>query len=362
MAKSPLILAALAKSAVPELQIARVSRLHGSQTGHFDSALISTHDGGHFVVRIPQNPNSALELDVEVTVLKALTPGLRAKLPFKVTNLVGHTADENKNRVAIFEYLFGTPANLRKLSPTSTLTQSIAESIAAIHSIDARMVSSAGLPEFDSATVLRRRMNDLDAIAMTGRVSKTLLDRWQEALEDVSLFRFQPRVVHGELNEDTVLTQDNRVSAILNWGALHIGDPAEDLFWLCGNYDSELMDAVRMIYSQAKGAADSSIIERAQLYFEMECGRWLLHCIKSGSAELIDDAESLLAELARRLENGELPALRATPVTSVPASQDSFISTTQIQVTEEDVSTSPIVTTAEVNEGSAPESDRRDLF
>ncbi|MEY4390671.1 MAG: hypothetical protein RLZZ400_414, partial [Actinomycetota bacterium] len=248
MAKSPLILAALAKSAVPDLQITQVTRLHGSQTGLFDSALLTNHDGQRFVVRIPQTSTAALELDVEISVLKALSPQLRSRLPFRVTNLVGLAADEKKNRVAIFEYLDGAPINLRKLSPNSVLAQSVSESIAAIHAIDTKHVAAAGLPEFDSATVLRRRINDLDSIAMTGRVSKRLLERWQEALEDVNMFRFQPRVVHGELSEDTVLTIDNRVSAILNWGGLHIGDPAEDMFWLAGNYDQELMDAVRLNY------------------------------------------------------------------------------------------------------------------
>lgn len=349
MAKSPLILAALAKSAVPALEIVKVTRLHGAESGLFDSAILSDQTGQHYVVRIPQTPTATLELDVESQVLKALSPAVRERLPFRVTNIVGETFDDKRRRTVVFEYLYGSPLNLSRLSGTHKLTASIGESIAAIHKLDQTIVETSGLPHFDLATTMRRRLNELDSIAMTGMVSKSLLERWQDALEDVALFRFQPAVVHGELNEDTVLEQDQQVSAVLNWGNLHIGDPAEDFAWIMGNAATDVVEGARMAYHQAIGATDSTLLQRAQLYFELDCGRWLMHVQKSGDSAELEDANHIVATLAQQLEDGTLPELEAAKFVVAPISESAFVAESTVEIIDlpEAQNTMPIQTIEE---------------
>jgi len=326
MGKSPLILAALAKAAVPSLDFSQVKRLSGSQTGLFDSALLTSTTGNHYVVRTPAGHTGALELDVETQVLKSLTPNVRAKLPFKATSIIGEMTDSTKNRVVVFEFLYGSPVDIARLASNPQLIASIGAAIGAIHRLDTELIRSAGLPEYSAADVARLRVNELDAVALTGKIPGVLLQRWQEALEDVALFRFNPTVVHGELSDSTVLEQDRNVSAVLNWGAMHIGDPAEDFAWLAGLRNIELMEEARSAYSAETQNFDSTLIQRAVLYNELAHASWLLHGTKIGDQSIVEEATINLEILEEEVNQGAAPSLSAAGFATLSQATGAFVS------------------------------------
>jgi macrolide phosphotransferase len=326
MGKSPLILAALAKAAVSGLDIKTVRRLNGAQTGMFDSAVITRTDGTEYVIRIPESTSGALELDVETAVLKSLDSATRARLPFAVTRIQGETTDSNRRRVVVFDYLYGSEVNLSRMMANSPALASIGHAIGAIHSLDPEIVRSSGLPEYSASEVAKRRMTELDNAAMTGLVPKVLLERWQDALEDVSLFQYTPTVVHGEMAEANVLEQDHSVSAVLNWGALHIGDPADDFSWIAGKRNFDLLDAARIAYSQGTKVFDSTLTQRAVLYSELSHARWLLHGTQQKDQEIIDEACAELEILAGELADGLLPSLGALSFATLSNTEGSFVS------------------------------------
>jgi aminoglycoside phosphotransferase (APT) family kinase protein len=319
MGKSPLILAALAKAAVPSLTFTSVKKLSAGGTGLFDSALLTSTSGEHFVARTPQSRAGALELDVETQVLRTLGSSVRSKLPFKITSQLGETKDSRGARVVLFEFLYGNPIDPARVSPSSPLAGSIGAAIAAIHALDTESVRTAGLPEFSAAELVKKLVNELDEVAATGEIPSSLLSRWESALEDVSLFRYQPTVVHGELSADTVLELDGQVSAVLNWGALHLGDPAQDLTWLASTVYGELFDAVMLSYAKTSGSSDAGLKQRAALYNELAHARWLLLCLKKQDEQAIAEARAEIAYLAQDLEDGILPALTASAFVSAAA-------------------------------------------
>jgi len=326
MGKSPLILAALAKAAVASLDIKNVRRLNGAQTGLFDSAVITCTDGSEFVIRVPESAAGALELDIETAVLKSLSSVVRSKLSFKVTRIAGETMDAQRRRVVVFDYLYGSPIDLGRLMSNSPTLTSLGHALAEIHSLDPEIVRASGLPEFSAADVAKRRMNELDNVATTGLVPRALLERWQDALEDVSLFQYPPTVVHGEMAESNVLEIDQQVSAVLNWGALHIGDPADDFTWIAGKRNLDLLDAARIAHSQSTKSFDSTLTQRAVLYSELSHARWLLHGTQVRDQSIIDEASAELEVLAAELAEGLLPSLGAVKFASLAASEGSFVS------------------------------------
>jgi len=325
MGKSPLILAALAKAAVPSLNIKTVRPLHGAQTGSFDSAALTCTDGSEYIIRIPKSTSSALELDVETAVLRTLDSGIRSRLPFAVARIVGETLDSAKTRAVVFDYLYGSEVALDNLMSNSPTLASIGNSLAAIHSLNPEIVRSAGLPEYSAADVAKRRMAELDNAAMTGLVPKALLERWQDALENVSLFQYVPTVVHGEMTESNVLEQGDAVSAIFNWGAMHIGDPAEDFTWIAGKRNFDLLEAARTAYAQVTRVNDSGLSLRAVLYSELSHARWLLHGQKLGDQAIIDEATADLEVLALELNDGLLPKLSSTSFAQLTNAQSAFV-------------------------------------
>lgn len=319
MGKSPLILAALAKAAVPSLTFTSVKKLSAGGTGLFDSAILTSTTGEHYVARTPQSRAGALELDVETQVLRTLGSSVRSQLPFKITSQLGETKDARGARVVLFEFLYGNPIDPARVAASSPLAGSIGSAIAAIHALDTEAIRTAGLPEFSAADLVRKLVNELDEVAATGEIPSTLLSRWESALEDVSLFRYQPTVVHGELSADTVLELDGQVSAVLNWGALHLGDPAQDLTWLASTVYGELFDAVMLSYAKTSGSSDAGLKQRASLYNELAHARWLLLCIKKQDEQAIAEARAEITYLAQDLEDGILPALTASAFVSATA-------------------------------------------
>lgn len=338
MAKSPLILAALAKAAAPSIDLVQAHALHGSHTGLFDSALLKGAAGQDYVVRTPASTAGSLELDIETQVLRLLGSAARARLPFKVTTILGETRDSKRNRVVVFEYLYGQPIDFRRVTPGGSLSTSIGTAIAAIHALDAETFRSAGLPEFSPAETAKRLMNELDAVSSLGLVPPVLLSRWEAALEDVSLFRFQPTVVHGELSSDTVLQADEAVYSVLNWGALHIGDPAEDLSWIATTGVPELLDAVRLAYFAASGSVDATIAQRATLYSELAHARWLLHGKNTDDQEIVDEAIASLELLAAEVNEGVTLALTGASIASVASVAGGFLAAGEVaEVAEPEV-------------------------
>jgi macrolide phosphotransferase len=320
MAKSPLILAALAKDAVRHLDFVQVKSLNAGADGAFDTALLTATTGEHYVVRIANTQSAGAEQEVELQALRALGADGRAALPFKITNLLGETKDDKGARALIFDFVYGSPVDVGSVSGESDLARNIGLAIAAIHQLPLSTVENAHLPEFQPEDILRARTAELDRFAATGKVPPVLLSRWEAVLEDSSLFRFQPTVVHGALNGDTVLEEDGRqVAGILAWSNLKISDPAEDLAWILGAENDPFADAVLAAYGANRPGVDSSIRQRAILYSEYERARWLMHGVNKGDQSIIDDAVEMLETLAQDVEAGVIGRLTAAPFASIVA-------------------------------------------
>jgi aminoglycoside phosphotransferase (APT) family kinase protein len=315
MAKSPLILAALAKDAVRHLDFVQVKSLNAGADGAFDTALLTATTGEHYVVRIANTQSAGTEQDVELQALRALGTEGRSAMPFKITSLIGETKEDKGARALIFDFVYGSPIDVGSISGESELARSIGLAVAAIHKLSLALVENAHLPEFQPEDILRARTAELDRFAATGKVPSALLSRWESVLEDASLFRFQPTVVHGALNGDTVLEEDGRtVAGVLAWSSLKISDPAEDLAWILGSENDPFAEAVLATYSANRAGVDASIRQRAVLYSEFERARWLMHGVNKGDQSIIDDAVEMLTTLAEDVEAGVIGRLIAAPI------------------------------------------------
>lgn len=321
MARSPLILAALAKDAVPQFDFAQVKHLDAGQSGAFDAALLTAKSGEHFVVRMANSPTAGTELEAEIRALKCFSSLVRLNLPFQIGQLIGDTQDADGQRALVFDFVYGNSIELSRVDPISELTASIAYAIASIHKLPNELVQSSGFPELDPQSNLKYRVMELDRAAQTGKVPPILLQRWETALEDSSMFRYQPTVVHGAINGHSVLELDGKVSGVLHWSGLRISDPAEDLSWVLGGSSTELAKNLIARYFEARPAADVNLWSRALLYSELELARWLLHGYSQGNQEIIEDAVGMLLVLTEEVETGKAERIQAAPLATELAQQ-----------------------------------------
>lgn len=314
MGRSPLILAALAKDAVPALDFVQVVPLDSASRGHFDSVILTSSDGEHYVMKMPNGQAAGLALETELQAIRALKSSLRLQLPFNVTNLVGETRDQKGTRALLFAYVYGDPIDISRIQATSPLLTSIGEATAAIHNLPLSTVEDSGLPVFTPAQTVQRNLAMLDRAGSTGQIPARLRNRWEQALEDINLFRYQPTVVHGTLYGQTMLSLDSAVSGVLEWSTLQIGDPASDLTWILGGGSEEVGYTTLLAYQAARPNVDENLRQRVQLYSELEYARALLEYQLHGDSEGVSSMISLLEDLATNLDAGVLPDLKPTPI------------------------------------------------
>jgi len=311
MGQSPLILAALATDAVSGLKVTNAIAISGAAAGNFDSALLTDINGDNFIVRVPTTPSAGTELELEIQVLKSLS-SFTARLGFEIPQAVGETRDlSSGNRVLVFKYVHGNPIDTRRVSAASSITQSIAKAISTIHALPIELVQNNGLSEFSPAENIRFRVAELDRAMQSGQVPPVLLQRWEDALADVSLFKYQPVVVHASLAFDTVLERGGEVSGIIDWRKVQLGDPALDFGWLA-NEAPELFEAILLNYQLSRPAADGNIAKRAVLYAELEWVRWLLHGYAIKDTAIVEEAISGLQAMAESAAQGQLQPLTAS--------------------------------------------------
>lgn len=266
-----------------------------------DEAIVVDEQGQRWTVRAPQRPAVGAVLEVEVSVLGNLR-NLPVQLPFAVPSLVGTAPLPEGGRVFVNQFIPGQPLDVETLQPGPGLAADLGRCIAAVHELPPVIVEAAGLPSYSAEEYRKRRLVELDEAARSAKVPVHLLERWEQQLENVALWRFTPVVTHADLAADVVLTQDAKVSGLLSWGTVQVADPADDLAWLMASVPAHVADTVLEAYWLARTELrDPHLPARAALASELALVRWLLHGINTESADVVADAEAMLLELSQQL-------------------------------------------------------------
>ena len=265
----------------------------------FDSALLLDSEGKRWRVRSPRHAEASARLETEFLVLRAFTPGIRAELPFLMPTVAG-TVRQGELSTFVYAHLAGRTRSVEELGAgTPALAREVGAALAAIHDLPHSLVSNADLPTYTPNEFRQRRLNELDQAATTGKIPPLLLRRWEHALEDVTLWRFNPSVVHGDLHEDNIMVDGERVTAVTGWTDLRIGDPADDMAWLVASNDQDFVDSVLAAYSSARrDTPDAHLLRRAALSAEFALAQYLVRGLAAGDTAMVAEGESMLALLA----------------------------------------------------------------
>lgn len=302
MARPHLTLAALATAAVPGLDLVSSQAFTSHGDSEFASALLTGRDGTHWIIRIPRNPRAEAQQSADLVALRALSPGVRSRLPFGVSTYVGQTAHHG-TRAVVYEFVYGSKVGLDELTPgTDGLAASIGASLGALHSVQTSFVADAGLPQLTPLDALRSAVSVMDRAAATGLVPQALLERWQKATDDPTLWQFQATVINGSLSAESLLVSGGKLTGILGWHELRVGDPARDLAWILGSRGEGIAEAAFDAYLGVR-PSDRQVRQRATLYAELEVAKWLLHGTDQRSTEIVDDAVEMLGGLVETVEN-----------------------------------------------------------
>ena len=295
--RTPMELAAMASAAVPGLAPTGVA---GSpdDAADFDSAVLVDEAGKQWRVRSPKHIDASMRLETELLVLRAFVPAVRAELPFALPYVAG-TVRQGDLCTFVYSHLPGSTRDIDSLvAEGGPLPREVGRAMAAIHSLPHDLVNDADLPSYSANEFRQRKLNELDQAATTGKIPPVLLRRWEHALEDVTLWRFNPSVVHGDLHEDNLLVSNGRISAVTGWTDLRIGDPADDFAWLIAANDPTFTEAVHAAYNAARPESpDPHLIRRAALSAEFALAQWLVRGVAAENPGMVAEAEEMLATL-----------------------------------------------------------------
>jgi len=169
------------------------------------------------------------------------------------------------------------------------------------------------------------------------------LDEWERQIDEIGealpavelglrwLRRNTPdpapvRLVHGDFRLGNFIVDESGLAAVIDWELAHLGDPAEDIGWLCirswrfGNDDRPVagisaLEAFLAAYERAGGAPPDR--ERIRYWEAFGNVKWAVICARQAHDHLSGARRSHeLASLGRRICEPEWDLLRLIEETS----------------------------------------------
>lgn len=162
----------------------------------------------------------------EAEWLPKLAPHLPLALPVQVAK--GHPAEDYPFHWSIYQWLPGENAN-GTIQDLDQAAVDLAAFVTALHGVETvgaphRPRGARGAPLSELDTSVRRSIAQLGDRTDGVRA----LQSWEESL-NAPVWNGEEVWVHGDLLPGNLLVTDGRLSAVIDWGGLNVGDPACDL-------------------------------------------------------------------------------------------------------------------------------------
>ncbi|MER6509480.1 aminoglycoside phosphotransferase family protein [Nonomuraea sp. NPDC001636] len=185
--------------------------------------------GDELSVRLPRHADAVGQADKEHEWLPRLAPRLPLAVPVPVE--VGEPGFGYPWRWAVSRWLAGEVATVEALAGSSVAAEALAEFLVALQRFAPESVPSLkARPDLAQQPLAGRDRATRAAIAALGGVfdRAAMTGLWDAAMSAPGWDR-APVWFHGDFHTGNVLTVGGRVSAVIDFGGLGLGDPAADL-------------------------------------------------------------------------------------------------------------------------------------
>lgn len=212
--------------------------------------------GGELAVRLPRHRGPMVAARKEAVWLPRLARHLPLRIP--VQEAVGEPGFGYPWPWSVTRWLPGEVAtNVPELADSDRTAQDLASFLMALEEFPAEQLwpdkISAGLVTGDPLATGDRRIREGIAQAEGSFPADALIDLWDAALAARQLDR--PRVwIHGDFHAGNLLAMDGRISAVIDFSAIGIGDPACDFAVAFGLMSRR----VRKLFRRTLGADEAT--------------------------------------------------------------------------------------------------------
>jgi aminoglycoside phosphotransferase (APT) family kinase protein len=199
--------------------------------------------GLDMVVRLPLRPSATGAIEKEHRWLPVLAPHLPLQIPVPLAR--GEPTPAFPWPWSVMSWIEGEDAATTPVSGRQAATD-VARFVTALHGIDPtggpgpRGKVGRGVPLADRDESTRWAIDAAGALVDT----EAVVAGWEEALTVEPWNR--PGVwVHGDVAAGNILFRDGRLAAVIDWGALGVGDPACDLIVAWEIFDTDDRQVLR---------------------------------------------------------------------------------------------------------------------
>lgn len=287
---------ALIEAQFPDLAPARVEPLGAG----WDN---TAYRAGDWVFRFPRRESAVALLETEVAILPAIAPRLPLAIPVP-TRVGRHGAAGGRTPwpFAAYRWVPGRVAARCGLDADQRgrAAPALARFLAVLHGVPAGEAADLGtgpdtLGRLDVALRLQRTEEHLALAARLGLLEDP--GSWDPVLEEAPP-DWSPSggtLVHGDLDARHILVDDDGgPCGVIDWGDVHLGDPAVDLALAHSFLPAPARDAFRRAY----GTVDEDAWRVARLRALHHAAVVLVYGHDQGDGELVCEARVALGHLA----------------------------------------------------------------
>jgi aminoglycoside phosphotransferase (APT) family kinase protein len=205
-------------------------------------------------VRLPYRPVRRDQVDKLERWLPKLAPHLPLPIPEPLAK--GQPAEGYPCAWSVVRWLEGEEVVFERLDDPVEAAKTLAEFVRALMSIDAtggpvpaEHNFQRGVPLADREAVTRRCIAESEGLVDITAVTEA----WEKDL-NAPVWDKPPVWIHGDLAPGNLLAVDGRLSAVIDWGGLGVGDPCYELQPAWNLFRDESRDA----YREALGFDDAT--------------------------------------------------------------------------------------------------------
>jgi aminoglycoside phosphotransferase (APT) family kinase protein len=251
--------------------------------------------GDDKVVRLPRTERTGVALEKERLWLPRLAPFLPLAVPIPLAE--GAPDAGYPFEWSVYRWLKGENATTERVADLRQLATDLAQFITALQRIDPTDGPSPGEHNVFRGEPLAARDAGTRAaiVALRGEIDVDAVSAaWESDLRSPG-WEQPPVWIHGDLDSRNMLVEGGRLSAVIDWGCLGVGDPACDVMVAWKVLTADTRDLFRTALSvdestwaRARGWALSQALV-ALSYYTLEANAVLVFEARRWMAEVLAD-------------------------------------------------------------------------
>ena len=209
--------------------------------------------GDDLAVRMPRIESAATQVDKEARWLPAMAPLLPLAVPVPIAK--GAAAEGYPWAWSVVPWIAGQDANTARIGDLNQVAIDLARFIAALRLIDTSGGPAPSKQNFFRGVPLRALdRHTRDQLATLGHSIDGIVSEVWDAAVAAPAWDQAPEWIHGDLLPGNLIVSQQRLSAVIDFGCLGVGDPACDLVpaWYLFSGES------RRTFRHATGADDAT--------------------------------------------------------------------------------------------------------